>query len=344
MADRMPTDKRGERGLADLIKVIDELRPQTDTERDQMAWSLGFQFIRSPAKPEKPFHPLSGAWNRQRPKLKKPAAEKPPSFSSKFAMPPSPEPSLEPAGPVLESILKDLGKASAPVSVPAKADERMIRDLSGFSNAQGMPVARRGLFSSKTARGLLTAAVSQPVPGVDIDIPRLIAASSRRQILNKIPCNFRISARSGCQLLLDFSEGMTPLWPDLRDLMQQFFGVIGEEKCSVYEFEDEPDSATYWDLHDVEQFWRPKPGKPVVVASDLGLLRNPSFSSRSSTQIWFRFARKCIAYRVPLIAIIPVQWSMWPQGLDRVMKLIHWDPATTAAQVQRLMTQSADHR
>ena len=177
------------------------------------------------------------------------------------------------------------------------------------------------------------------VPGQDLDIPQLIQATVRRQNLKKLPVLPRFTARNGCQLLLDYNEALMPWWDDMQSLILQFHQLLGEDLCPVYEFDSSPSDAVRWTESGAIK-WEPVAGKPVIIASDLGVIQPPRSAPRTGKAAWFEFVKKCGRHNVPVIVLSPLHPQRCPKGLDRIISLIHWNRATTAAIIKRLIEHS----
>jgi hypothetical protein len=179
----------------------------------------------------------------------------------------------------------------------------------------------------------------QRIPGRDLDIPRLIQITVRRQYLKSLPVLSRFTARNGCQLLLDYHDALMPWWDDMQSLIQQFHQVLGEELCPVYEFENSPVSAFRW-TENGEIPWQPIAGKPVIIASDLGVIQPPRSTPRAGKADWLELIKSCNQSRTPVIVLSPLHPQRCPYELDRIVTLIHWHPATTASLIRRLIGHS----
>ena len=331
--------RRSEINLGDLAKALSYLPDASDTEQEMIANCLGFQLQTSvePITQSRPFHPVQAAWNRpllkERPKF---VSQEQPEFTQKPAMPPAPEPPAAVNGDVLQTDLEitEAPKNNSPLESIRNASPLLLTRISS-------PAPRKTLFSQQTARGIISAAVMRQVPGQDLDIPQLIQTTVRRQNLKKLPVLPRFTARNGCQLLLDYNEALMPWWDDMQSLILQFHQLLGEDLCPVYEFDSSPSDAVRW-TESGEIKWEPVAGKPVIIASDLGGTQLPRSAPRTGKAAWFEFVKKCGRHNVPVIVLSPLLPQRCPKGLDRIISLIHWNRATTAAIIKRLIEHSGD--
>ena len=332
MSTRLP-----EIGLGDLIKALEQIQPGAQAERDRIAKCLGFQagyFSNSMSD----YRPTQGAWHSAHQNRPPTRPEPLPPPANKPVMPPEPEPAVELPKKIVQlkvEILPDSLEIGMAPSLPPEVEQR---DSLQLGHPKSPPVARLLLFSERKARGLLGAAVIQPATGYDLDAKRLVRAFIQSQPVRKLPMLPRYSTRHGCQLLLDFSDALVPWWDDMRNLMGQFQSLLGESSCPVYDFTRNPQEAVRWTETAGEQVWHAIPGKPVVVATDFGLTRVPLGEPRPGLSVWLEFAEHCRRQQVPLIALTPIERGRCPKELGRLMSLIHWNPATSAADVKRLVS------
>jgi hypothetical protein len=210
--------------------------------------------------------------------------------------------------------------AAAPVEVPTLA-----------------PARRAPLFPRRTATALLSPAVATRRPGAELDLPRIITGLARGDPTRDLPRLPVASLDRGLQLLLDVSEAMTPFREDLADLTQALERIVGRERCQVFEFPGDPRTATAWSPAGADQAWKPERGRPVVLATELGIGALPGARDRASTSAWLDFAREVRTAGCPLVAFVPLPPARWPVRLARQVTLIHWDPRTTAGAVRRLV-------
>ena len=332
----VPVDKprRAEVGLGDLVRALGQLKPETKSHTGDIFRCLGFQTAEVYSL-QQPYRSAQGAWNRTRFRKKMP--QKPtPTISPKPTLPPTPEPPLELPEEVLLSELETLPDSSSITSTTQiDPDIEEAPPLSSQSDRSLSP-SRLSLFPKQRARAITSVAIAQCTRGQDIDIPRLIKSSVQHKALTSIPKLPQTTIRNGCHLLLDFSDALTPWWEDMHDLARQF-QKLNESLCKIFEFEDDPMSATYWSDTKGDVPWKPEKHKPVVIATDLGVVHRPSLGLRPDSSTWIQLAQYCHRAEAPLIAIVPIHPTRWPKGLDRWLHIIHWSPATSAAAVKRLL-------
>ncbi|MCI0668433.1 MAG: hypothetical protein L0Y43_10305 [Methylococcaceae bacterium] len=335
--------KRGEIGLGDLICAVKllqcpvegETRRLTEADVNQIARCLGFTLQSSALRPDSGSPGIRGAFDRQR--LSRPSAPK------HYRPPDSPRPSLPPAPDIAPDLSGEILKTELEILEPSGFDSLAvpgaIESRQPLQRKTGAPVARQSLFSKNKTRGLLVPAVAQSVAGMDPDIDRIIDAFVHCETLTSLPTLNRYTTRNGCQILLDFSDQLTPWREDMQDLRSQLHRVLGSAVCPVYEFEGDPCAALRWNGEE-EQAWKAVQNVPVLAATDLGLLSARTLNYRPGVAAWRKFAYQCTRKQVPLIVLIPVSPRRWPGDLSRLIRMIHWNPATGAASVYRLLADS----
>jgi len=319
--------RRSEIGLGDLVQTLVKLPTGDQAELDRMARCLRFEA-----------GALAVATPDYRPTLRpRPSPEPLPSPATNPAMPSAPEPPIPLPDEILRIDIAKLPGTWDAESIPILPPEIACRAPLELDAPRPPPVPRWPLFPPRTARGLLGAAVMRPAADGDPDLARLIQAIILKRPVRILPRLPRPSARSGCQLLLDFSDALAPWWEDLRALIGQFHALLGEAACPVYEFTGDPRDALHWTEAAGEEAWRAVPNQPLVLVTDFGLIRIPGGEPRPSLAIWCRFAEHCRRKGVPVVAITPLRRERCPHALGQAMALVHWNPTTRAADIKRLI-------
>jgi hypothetical protein len=327
--------RRGEIHLGDLARALHHFPNATPEEREWVASCLGFeirpQTLQQPTLPH--YRPTQSAVI-PRFQAKKAYTGKSPALSPPAAMPPVPETFSQEAGDILPTAM-EVKKIHLEPSQSAEPALDLATPLA--LNSSLPPRDRKTLFSRRTARGILGAAVMQPTAGRNIDIPKLVRAIGRRDPLAKVPYLPRYTAQNGCQLLLDFSDALMAWWEDMHALIRQFRQLLSEEQCPLYEFDHTPSAAVRWTEND-EIPWQPVYGKPVIVASDLGVIQPARASARANKSNWIDFIKQCRHNRSQVIVLFPLDPRRCPSGLDRMASIIPWQPSTTSASVKRFLS------
>jgi hypothetical protein len=316
---------RGEIGLGDLVRALHALGTEDETVVDQIAASLGFTG-RDPNPPEHG----QGAYDTSRfTRIHRPRKPEPKTPISP-GLPPMPS---QPKAP---QQLSDIWLEPIAPSTSASEPEWLAMLPDDEAEAPD-PLDREALLGKYTAPGVIGAAVCTRRPGPDLDVPRLTEFAISGQLLDRIPRLPETTLERGIQMLVDGGESMAPFRPDTDDLLDSFANVVGRSRCVVFDFEADPADAVRWTADGRERRWRPEPGRPVVLATDLDIGAASASRHRTRQRTWQSFARRCREARCPLVAFVPRTPDRWPSGLQRWISLIHWDPRTSAAAVRRLV-------
>lgn len=328
--------KRGEIHLGDLAVALSRIPGASAAEQEMIAQCLGFQLQIAATPAATRYQPVKAAWNRPLLKRQTPATGQTPRYSPFLSMPPAPDTIAANTDEIVEVGLQ---VESAPIPQLDAGTEILIRSSGLLSPAnKTLPPPRLSLFGKATARGVVSAAVTRHAPGWELDIPKLIQATVQQKPLVKLPVLPQSTARNGCQLLLDFNDALMPWWEDMQSLIRQFQQVLGEALCPVYEFSQQPLQAVRW-TEIAEIRFQPVPGKPVIIASDLGVIQPPLGQRlRPGKADWLDFIQACKIQNTPVAILFPLDPRRCPYGLDKLATLIHWHPATSAAEIKRLIS------
>lgn len=329
--------RRSEIEIGDLIRAAIELSPANEHQMQQVARCLGFGI-----KPLDESH-LSHYRNpqiagvSQRPFVPRPRDLKIPEFKPKPGMPKAPPVVPEAQGKILE-LIPDPTETTAVTS--ADIPPWPEKSLASNKRTSTPLLPRTSLFSTNKARGILLPVVSRVLPSPKPDITRIVQQIIKQEALRKISRLNQENTRNGCQLLLDFNDRLAPLWPDMRDLKNQFHRLLDDDSCPVYTFKKDPWAAFQRKDREIKP-WTVLAEKPVVVASDLGQLGGDTSDRKLAEASWLRFADFCDREVTPLIAIVPINpFEERLRLLSRRIKIVPWSPLTTATAVKRLMTEN----
>lgn len=309
--------------LADLLRVLQKLRPDAQTARD-VARLLGFHeppAVAAVAPPEvKP--PLP------RPELNVPAPDidrpTPSSKTPAAAVAGQPRAGMPlqvfAVAPPAERPLPDWMKR--PYVMPAALDTSPL-------------LAFEPLLRPQWTRALLTHALSSWHPEGAVDVALLVERLASRLAVRRLPRRLRQSLSAGVQLLIDRSEGMQLFARDVDFLRQRIRSIVGPERVEVLYFDTDPTrcgggSARTW------QPWRPPAaGAVVAVLTDLGL-GQPPLTPPISVAHWQTFAADAAREGCPLLAFVPYPRRRWPLELADRLRLVEWDRSTSIRDIHRL--------
>ncbi|MBO0655788.1 hypothetical protein J1792_24310 [Streptomyces triculaminicus] len=190
------------------------------------------------------------------------------------------------------------------------------------------------------ARGVMFAAVATPVAGRELDQRALLCRVARNDAIRAVPRRLRLSTRRGAQLLLDHGAGMTPFRDDRLWLRELLGNVAGRDRVEVLRFRGVPGRGVVRrDPLDLQEYRPPPPGTPVLLVSDLGLLR-PPFAGRSAARPgeWRDFVDTVLRGGCPVVCLTPYEPAAYPAALrervafialDRRISLRHAKEATS---------------
>lgn len=201
------------------------------------------------------------------------------------------------------------------------------------SSSEPLPLVP--LFPPRQRAAILSAAVSSLVPGDRPDLDALIAVVAAGRPLFHLQTARERRPCASAQLLIDGGEGMQPYRRDVADLAAGLEGVIGRSALEIVGFVRTP-------LHPPRAFtggvpgWRPPiAGVPVVLVTDLGVGGPLLSADRAPLPEWLAFARRVHDAGCPAIAFTPFPRRRVPASLRALIRCVHWDRPTTAAQARR---------
>lgn len=235
------------------------------------------------------------------------------------------------------------GLRQAPSHPPSRsAPDAAASELLGHGTAgSGQP--HEPPWKVGWARGIMFAAVAAPLASRELDERSLVRRVARLDPVRSVPRRRRLSTRRGVQLLLDHGSGLTPFQDDRLWLHELAAKVIGRDRVDVLRFRGTPERGVVRrDPLARETYRPPLPGTPVVLFSDLGLLR-PAFAGRSvaSPHEWQGFLDQVTHSGCPVVCLTPYHADDYPAELrekvaflplDRRVSLQH---AREAARVAR---------
>lgn len=314
------TEKRGEIQLGDLARAMGSLRWRSDEEAQAIAACLGFG-LRAGVPASRRSKEI---YDRQRYRASEPTPSQAPPRPA-VLVPPTPEaPPALPASRVA-SRLEPLPERAP----PAPDDTDWLDDEDALFGQGSEPVvARQSLFPERTSRHIVSAALATLRSGQEIDVPRLIAAISRREVIADLPRRPESTLELGCHLLLDYSATMVPFWEDLNGLIAQVTDVVGAANTRVFSFDARPTEAKRWTPRGERESWRPD-GRPVLAATDFGIQGKSTRAEPNPD--WSALIERCAQRGSPLVILVPWPEDRWPTTIGSYPELMHWSPHTSAA-------------
>jgi len=137
---------------------------------------------------------------------------------------------------------------------------------------------------------VLFAATTTRREATEPDVARVIRAVVDGRALAVMPYLPEASLRRGLDLLLDDSPVMAPFRDDLAALVDEAVKVVGTSRCRCYVFDADPATAVEdpWPRRPAP--WRAEPGRPVLLATTLGIGAPPHARRRPSPARFAAFA------------------------------------------------------
>jgi len=309
------TSARAPVSVGDAIRALGQLRPTDEKTRSRVLSLLGLE-------------PAGAAETRPRPRPTATARPTSPGRERPAVAREEPEPEEPDEDP---SPLGDV--------VPSSLDVHPRPPGVGIGDVQELP---RGdttslptiepLLRPTWIRGIVSAALSVPLPDGPPDAERIVEKLARLQPLEEIPRRRAPTLRLGVQLLLDSSVRMAPFASDQAWLEHALHRILGEHGVESRAFVGAPPPPDYEP---------PVAGTPVLLLSDLGIGRpSPDPDWRDPAE-WPAFAALVRRAGCPLTAFVPYPPSRWPQRLAGQLTIVQWDRLTSAATIRGTLGPSA---
>jgi hypothetical protein len=303
--------------LADWLRAIDKLKPQSDSELDAIARLLGLRLKTAERK-------AATGPTRQTPKLE-PQPEAVPS-------PPDQTTPLSKPRRRVESVLTP-GNTSRNPAPQWLAAARYLETTEPAHIRPVMPL--EPLFPSRTSRAILSGALATPSANGPLNLATVIEMLCRAEVIEELPRLSIPTLVRGVQLLIDRGESMQPFAADQAVLRAALARVVGRDRTEVLYFEGSPLwGAGTGPKDEWPEYQSPAPGTPVVVLTDLGIAQPPGIAGLAGASEWRTFGDTLARAGCPLLALVPYPQRRWP-ALSRSMTIVQWDRTTTAAVVRR---------
>lgn len=219
----------------------------------------------------------------------------------------------------------------------------------GFENVRQLPKDEGAslppiepLLLPHWVRGILSAALSVPLPDGPPDVDRLVEAIARGEAITSIPRRPAPTLRLGVHLLVDRSARMVPFAKDEAWLEWALRRIVGENGVEARRFTGTPlRVVTDRAGRDGDASSPPVPGRPVLALTDLGIARPMFDADWTDAGDWLELERVLARVGCPLIAFVPYPPSRWPPTLAAELTIVQWDRVTSAATVRGLLRPAA---
>ncbi len=250
-------------------------------------------------------------------------------------MPPPPNSSTQP--PVRPLRLRHLTapvpkttQETAPEAVTVRADVGPLPLPSPEEHRPLFDAPIAPLFEPKLGRAILGRLSAVRMRRGEVDVPAVVAAIAAGRPMTTVPRRPVSTLASGLQMLVDTSPHMAPFLEDAARLVDQLGRIVGVDALSIRYFDHCPSSGVSGeDGFTMVAYDPPRLGTPVLVVSDLGVMRGTALERRLHTVQWKGFLRRMTAAQVPLTVLSPYPASRYGNsGLTRHLRLITWDRGT----------------
>lgn len=185
------------------------------------------------------------------------------------------------------------------------------------------------------ARVIAVSAAARSERSGSIDAPRLVAMLAACQPVERIPRRTRLSVRRGADVLIDRGEGMNAFVHDRRQLTQRILAVAGAQRTRVLGFVGTPERGAGTGPRSRWRSYRPLPGVPVVLLTDLGLAWGAA--EAASPAEWLAWLRATRARDRPVTAFVPYPRSRIPAQLLAALPVLEWDVTMSPSSVRRVL-------
>jgi hypothetical protein len=200
---------------------------------------------------------------------------------------------------------------------------------------QEKPAEPLPLLLPRFARAMAFSALARSEPGGSPDVNRLVNAVATRRPVDRIPRRQRLSVRRGADVLVDRGRGMDPFAFDRRQLTQRLRSVAGDQRTRVLSFVGTPARGVGTGPRSRWHPYRPVPGVPVVVLTDLGLAWQAE--DAASAAEWVAWWCDVSSGNRPVAAFVPYPRSRISSELLAAVPVLEWDVSTTPSSVRRAL-------
>ena len=206
--------------------------------------------------------------------------------------------------------------------------------------ADSPPVPPPSLFSPRTERAILSAALGTYAEEGDLDMERILEGVAEKRALEYLPRQRVATLRRGAQVLVDLGAGMDPYRQDVERLVAQLDSILADDRLTVAGFAGTPLRGLDTPVGDRLPWSPPPAGSPVVLVTDLGIGGPLVSEDRAHPAEWLVFASGVRRAGHPLIAFVPYEARRWPSPLARAITILHWSERTTVGAIRRAVRES----
>ncbi|MFC7302998.1 hypothetical protein ACFQVC_02035 [Streptomyces monticola] len=218
---------------------------------------------------------------------------------------------------------------------PRPPEEWLVDSLAAPGTRRtGAPLPYTPLLAPRSAPAILQLALSQLIPGGDLDVPETVRVIAEGRPLAQLPRRPERTLRFGVEVLVDLGAGMEPFSRDQQELVTQIRQTIGREHTQVRYFEGSPLHGTgSGGRHTWHRYKPPARGTRVLLLSDLGIGGPPLELRRGTPEEWREWTRLLHGAECAAVAFVPYPPKRWPAWARQLMHLVAWDHHTTVGRI-----------
>lgn len=167
---------------------------------------------------------------------------------------------------------------------------------------------------------LLRTALQTAAPGRDPDVPALVRAWGRGEIVRRIP---RVPSRAWsarASVWVDRSARLVPFWSDQSYVCRLLQKVCGRSGLNVRLLDRCTQARAITRTGDLLAGYRPDPMIPVLVLGDLG-----TYGSPVERAAWLRTARRLRRAGARVAALVPSPEVRWAPAIARAWAAVAWE-------------------
>ncbi|WP_437623567.1 SUMF1/EgtB/PvdO family nonheme iron enzyme [Sorangium sp. So ce1151] len=167
---------------------------------------------------------------------------------------------------------------------------------------------------------VLRAVLQASVPGRNPDVPALLRAWSRGEIVRCVP---RVPQRTWTErasIWVDRSPRLVPFWSDQSDVCRRLRTTCGHSGLQVRLLDGRTQAGSIARHGNLLAGFRPAPGTPVLVLGDLG-----AYGSPGERAAWLRTARRLRRAGVRVAALVPSPEARWDPRVGKAWAAVPWE-------------------
>jgi hypothetical protein len=326
MTGRDPRWDRLERGdvwLADLVKAVDDLRPDADAGAAILR-VLGFNVYLRTAR--------THARTAHHPDL--PTTPTPPPPVVPAPVVPQPPDPRERDPILLATVMASEAERTA--DPPSWVHDPAVKPIEPTSApVKHQRLGHEPLFNPLEQRALLSATLATRAYEGEIDTPPIVQQRSQMRPIERLRRLPIATLRRGVQLLLDDSDGFAPYAADREEIARAIENIVGLSLVKTVRFVGSPERGVFPPRSEAVPWQLPARGTVLACISDFGIGAAGITADRADSAEWVRVVRRAEAAGCPFVGFIPFGPRHWNPVFARTARLVHWDRGTSIRAVWR---------